>query len=138
MLYELLYQVADVYEVLNEKDIFNTSTPIYIVKHLNIRARKNLKNVSKKIANGKFKVLPNRYKLYIQDDIAVNEMDTVILSGNIYDIKHVYRVFDHGNFHHIELIVDKVADNIGILDYWITEDSQFAICTEENELILFD
>jgi hypothetical protein len=133
---ELLYQNASVYKLLSIADDYgtyvNTSTEILP----NVICRKNLKNVTKRLANGKIKQIPNTYKVFLNELLTISEKDLLYLDGVYYDILHIYPVFDSNLYNHTEIIV-KLIENFDNSCYLLTEDLQ-GVLAESGEFILLE
>jgi len=136
MLQELMFNSCSIYSITNPLDAYGNYVLISSLKQSTVQCRRNLKNVTKKLSNGKIKQLPNTFKIYFYQNIDIIEKDIIFLNNEYYDIKHVYKVFDSNTFNHIELIADKV--DISLIDnYWLLEDGDL-FCWEDNILAQFE
>jgi hypothetical protein len=139
MLNELLYQNANIYQVIDLKEDYGQTITTKLLKY-NTNCRKNLKQVTKKLANGKIKILPNTFKIYVEDDLDIVEHDLIILDSTFYDVLHVYKVFDYNKFHHIEILV-KVVDTWIDQNYWLFENGEIhraETCNNSYEYFIFE
>lgn len=96
---ELLNKTCSIYQIYNEVDRYGSSWYHFGYKYTNLPCRLRLVSKRERIGNGKEKITPAFYRLYLNFNASISTTDFVILNGDQYDILNINKCYGH----HLEI-----------------------------------